>query len=305
MLNSNELELSTKLSLGTLESNAETIRDVVNSKLEDYKPENYVGKIEEAKADRAVLNEVASKLNKKRLELEREYMIPFEKFKAIIKETCDSIKIASSKLDEIVKAEEEREKLEKKCEIMEYWNSTEFSLFGIEKVFDKKWLNKTAKFKDICKEIDAIQQKTFEELKILENFPAEDVPLLKTVYLETLSITEAMHKADLLKQNREKLRQEAIARAAVEKNKNIKNQKKEEARDIYKAERSDAMSDLASSALGLDIEQEQPEELEEYALVLKGKRNQLLAVRAYMTDHGLTYSKLTDNGNGVYTLTKE
>ncbi|WP_415749110.1 DUF1351 domain-containing protein, partial [Treponema peruense] len=141
MLESKDLELQSRLTIGTLESNAEAIRQVVLTHLKDYTPENYIGRADEAKADKA--------LNSKRLELEREYMEPFNKFKITITETCKAIKAASAGLDEIVKAEEERERGEKWEKIEDYWNKTGFSLFDITdlaKITDiKKWTNKTAK----------------------------------------------------------------------------------------------------------------------------------------------------------------
>ena len=88
MLESKDLELQSRLTIGTLESNAEAIRKVVLKHLEDYTPENYIGRADEAKADKALLNKAEKALNTKRLELEREYMEPFNKFKITITETC-------------------------------------------------------------------------------------------------------------------------------------------------------------------------------------------------------------------------
>lgn len=297
MLESKDLELQSRLTIGTLESNAEAIRKVVLKHLEDYTPENYIGRADEAKADKALLNKAEKALNTKRLELEREYMEPFNKFKITITETCKAIKAASTGLDEIVKAEEERERGEKWEKIEEYWNKTGFSLFDItdlSKITDiKKWTNKTAKLKDVLAEIDAIQKKTFDELKILEQFPQEDVSLLKTVYLDTLSITEAMQKANQLKANRERLAREQREREEVERFKKIQEQKK--------AESENESFDLASAALGLEIKPEKTETREEYALVFSLTRSQFLDLRNYMSDHGITYSELQDKGSGVYT----
>ena len=305
MLESKDLEIQSRLTIGTLESNAEAIRKVVLKHLEDYTPENYIGRADEAKADKALLNKAEKALNTKRLELEREYMEPFNKFKITITETCKAIKAASAGLDEIVKAEEERERGEKWEKIEEYWNRTGFSLFDItdlSKITDiKKWTNKTAKLKDVLAEIDAIQKKTFDELKILEQFPQEDVSLLKTVYLDTLSITEAMQKANQIKANRERLAREQREREEVERFKKIQEQKKDEWKEEKKAESENESSDLASAALGLEIKPEKTETLEEYALVFSLTRSQFLDLRNYMSDHGITYSELQDKGSGVYT----
>ena len=305
MITSNELELKSSLTLGTLESNAEAIKEIVLAKLQDYKAENYVGKATEAKQDRAVLNNAEKALNAKRLELERSYMEPFNNFKNTVKETCDALKQASGALDAIVKAEEEREKDEKRQQIQEYWNLTGFTLFPLDKVFDPRWTNKTAKYKDVTSELDAIQKKTFDELKIIENFPAEDVALIKTVYLDTLSITEAMTKAEQLKANRDRLVREKTEREAIERQKALEGQRAEETQEINHMFQEEAVNDLASEALkaslGIDHIEEVESDTESYAIVLHGTRDQLIDVRRYMTRNGVTYTKLVDKGDGVYT----
>lgn len=301
MITSTDLELKSTLTLGTLESNAEAIQAFVNDKLKEYTPANYVGKTEEAKADRAILNAAEKTLNSKRLELERQYMEPFNKFKGIISDTCKAIKQASAELDAIVKGEEEREKAAKFEEIQKYWDSTGFSLFDISKVFNQKWTNKTTKIKDIQKEIDQIQKKAFDDLKVLDNFPAEDVPLLKTVYLDTLDISQAMAKAEQLKDNRDRLAREKTEREAIEQRRAREEQRLEETKDINEECAKDAIDNLANEALGLDIQEEKVDERQEYALVLRGTFDQLMEVRKFMTNNGVTYTKLHDKGNGVYT----
>ena len=300
MLTTNELELRANLSLGTLESNAQQLKELVLSKLKDYSPELYAGKIAEAKADRAVLNNAEKQLNARRLELEREYMAPFAAFKGQIQDTCSAIREASGKLDEIVKAEEQREKDEKRAKIQEYWDSKDFTLFGLEQIFDSKWLNKGSKLKDVQAAIDERITKTFIDLSILEKFPAEDVPLLKTVYLETLDISVAMAKADALKANRDKLAREKVEREIAEQKAQLAEQHKEEMREGYKNHEADDAH--YSAALALDIEPEIPTQpIEEYALILRGTRDQLLSIRSYMTLQGITYTKLVDKGDGVYS----
>lgn len=305
MITSTDLELKSTLTLGTLESNAEVIQAFVNDKLKEYTPENYVGKTKEAKADRAVLNAAEKTLNSKRLELERQYMQPFNKFKAIITDTCKAIKQASGELDNIVKVEEERVKAEKFQEIQKYWDDTGFTLYDVSKVFNPKWTNATTKLKDVYTEIDEIQTKTFNELKILENFPAEDVPLLKTIYLDTLDITQAMAKADQLKENRDKLAREKIEREQIEQRKAHETQLAEETKDINSQCASEAVEDLVGQALGLDIQEEKPQIKMEYALVLEGTFDDLIAVRRFMTQNNVTYVKLEDKGNGVFVKTSK
>lgn len=294
MIESRELELSSKVTIGKLETNAEAIKALVLEKLKDYTPENYAGRVEEAKRDKAELNAAEKALNAKRLELEREFMKPFNYFKDTINETCKAIKEASGKINEVVKEVESREKEEKREQIQTLFNKKDFSLFTLDKIFNEKWLNKTAKMHEIEKEIDAAIKKTFDDLKIIEALPAEDVPLIKTVYLETLSIADAMSRAQQLKENRERLAREAKERQQQEIKEQIKEQKAEERKEASAQE----VSDLAIQAAALqghiveEIQEEKPAELETFALVLTGTRQALLNVRQYMTAQGVTYIKL-------------
>ena len=112
--------------------------------------------------------------------------------------------------------------------------------------------------------------------------------LLKTVYLDTLSITEAMQKANQLKANRERLAREQREREEVERFKKIQEQKKDEWKEEKR--RKARMNPPTLQA-----------PRSEYALVFSLTRSQFLDLRNYMSDHGITYSELQDKGSGVYT----
>lgn len=292
MISTTDLELKTNLTLGELTSNAESIRAFVMERLKDFTPEKYAGKPDEAKKDRAVLNAAKDTLNKRRLELERQYLEPFTAFKDCVNETVKAIKEASANLDAIVKAEEEKESAVKKELISSLWEETHFELFPLEKVFNEKWLNKTFKVKDIIAEINAIQKKAMDDLKILENFPAEDVALLKINYLETLDITQAMNKANELKANRDRLAQEKVLREQIETINAMKEQRKEEYADKRDAE----CDDLASLALN----QVEPDKKIDFACVISGTMKDIQDLRSFMTNRGLVYNKLDKVADGIF-----
>lgn len=296
MITTTELELKSNLTLGTLETNAKAIKELVETKLQDYSPENYIGKADEAKSDRAVLNKAEKALNEKRLELEREYMQPFQDFKALITDTCKAIKAASGKLDEIVKAEENREKQEKENLITDYWLKKEFSLFGLEKIWNPKWLNKTTKQKDIEAEIDERIQKALNDLAIIDRFPAEDVALIKAEYLNSLDLSAATAKADQLKANRDRLAREKAEREKLQQQASLQQQVESEKADLN-AEGHRPDSSLISAAL--DVKDDGPAR-EKYALILEGTAQQLIDVRQFMTRTGVTYIKLNQNPNGTW-----
>jgi DNA repair exonuclease SbcCD ATPase subunit len=299
MIDSKELALTSTLTIGALETNAAAIKAVVLEKLKDYTAENYIGKVDEAKRDKAELNAAEKALNAKRLELEREFMRPFLTFKDTINETCRAIKEASGKIDVIVKEVEAQEKEKKRAEIQRIWDAQGFTLYGIERVFNDKWLNKTFKIKDIEAEIAAAIKKTFDDLKVIEALPAEDVPLIKTVYLDTLSISDAMSHAQQLKDNRERLAREEKERQQQAINAQLQEQREEEKHQARVDQAAERVEALAAEAL--EIKQEPVEKLETFALILTGKRDDLLLVRKYMTTLGVTYIKLQESEEGTWT----
>jgi hypothetical protein len=291
MIESKELELSSTLTIGKLETNAEVIKALVLEKLKDYTPENYEGRVDEAKRDKAALNAAEKALNAKRLELEREFMRPFNNFKDTINETCKAIKEASAKINDVVKEVEDREKEAKRAKIQAVFDKKDFSLFTLDRIFDARWLNKTYKIGDIEKEIERAINKTFDDLKVIEALPAEDVPLIKTVYLDTLSISDAMTRAQQLKENRDRLAREAKERQQQAINAQLQEQVQEEKDQAQE----DKVAPLVEAAL-----QEPTAELQTFALILTGTREALLNVRQYMTAQGVTYTKLTAADDGSY-----
>ena len=182
----------TEQKLGKLITNAKEIQEFVKNKLTEYSADNYSANDSAIDKDKSELNTAAKNLNSERLRLEKEFMAPFEEFKNIMSDTCDMIKDASSKLDEIIK------------EIQKYWDSLNFTLVSLEKIFNPKWLNKGPKMKDIKAEIDERLTNINEDLKVLTDY-SEDAETLKSLYLYSLDLQSTLKKAAELKANRERL----------------------------------------------------------------------------------------------------
>jgi hypothetical protein len=299
MSENTELALTSTMTIGKLETNALQIKAAVIKKLEGYTPENYAGRIAEAKRDKAELNAAEKLLNSRRLELEREFMRPFVTFKETITETCKAIKEASAKIDAVVKEVENREKEQKRAEIRAIWEKQGFTLYDLDRIFDQRWLNKSYKIKDIEGEIIAAINRALGDLKVIEALPAEDVPLIKMVYLDTLSIADAMTRANQLKENRERLAREQQERQRQAINAQVEQQRQEEKQEAREQVAAEKVDNLAAAAL--EIEQEPTAELHTFALVLTGTKEDLLLVRKYMTSLGVTYTKLQETPEGTYT----
>lgn len=115
MIDTRDLDLVVERQIpGELVTNAEKIRAFVEERVKDYSADNYVGRVTEAKTDRAALNRAAKELNDKRLELERRFMAPFQEFKGIITETVGTIRAASNTVGGVIAEVEQRERDERR-----------------------------------------------------------------------------------------------------------------------------------------------------------------------------------------------
>ena len=268
------------------------LKAAVESEIENYSPDNFSdvekakGTVSDVMIDR--LNTSAKRINDLRLNYEKNYMQAFNNFKQLANDTKKIIETAANKLDEIVKAAEEKEKEKKRGEIVTYWNETKFDLIPIEKIFVSKWLNKTAKLFEIKKEIDTIQTKIYADLKTLEAFP--DCETAKAFYLDTLDIGGAIAKAKELQAAKERAELEAKARAEREHAEQMQQQHRDEIREFAKAEKEQEIENLAAAAL-----HEQPKEIDPvvtFTCTFKGKASLLRQLKQYMTQLGIEYTKI-------------
>lgn len=263
------------------------LKAAVESEIENYSPDNF-SDIEKAKKARADLNASAEKINNLRLSYEKSYMKAFDNFKALANDTKKIIQNAASKLDKIVKAAEEAEKEKKRGEIVAYWNETKFDLIPIDKIFNQKWLNKTAKLFEIKKEIDAAQTKIYADLKTLEAFP--DYDNAKAFYLDTLDIGGAIAKAKELQAAKERAELEAKARVEREHAEQMQKQHRDEVREFAKAEKEQEIENLAAAALNTTPQEIDP--VLTFTCIFKGKASLLRQLKQYMTQLGIEYTKV-------------
>ena len=140
--------------------NYEELKEGISAKVAHYKNLVYTDdQIKEAKEDRANLNKLKKALNDERIRLEKEYMIPFNTFKAQLNEIIKIIDEPVTMIDSQVKEYQENKKEEKRKEIESYFDSVKEKLpdeIGLESIFNTKWLNESVSMKSVKKEIDDI-----------------------------------------------------------------------------------------------------------------------------------------------------
>ena len=270
---------------GFLTTNIEALENFVMERLEEYKPENYQGDADAAKKDRAELNSAKKQIADERIRITKELMKPFAEFDEKCKRLEKNIDGASKALDEIVKLREQAEKEVKKAIIDEYWRIKAFELVTLDRVFDQKWLNKTAKIADVKKEIDSIIEKIISDLKTIEAFGV-DVDTLKPLYLETLDLGVKIARGNAMKANRERLEKEKAERAERERNESLQEAQKELIQEEKKAQHESLAETLASQATGTESESDP---IESFRIEFTGKRSALFRLRQYMLSEGITY----------------
>lgn len=267
-----------ELTLGTLTTNALQLRDHVAETLERYTPENYSeDNVEQAKADRAILNKAAKDLNDRRIQLERDWNAPLQEFKGIVGDTVKMISDGSSKIDAVVKGVESRAKAEKRAAIEELWDRKGITLLPLSKLWDDKWLNKTKRLPAVEKEIGEKILKIEAELDTLAAVDTEDGEVLRAYYLDCLDLQRTLAYSATLKANRQRLQEEQARRQAEA--------EAQATREAY----------VAPTAEPTTTTYEAPEtvipEVLERTMVVRGTREQLIALAGFMNAEGIWFKK--------------
>ena len=277
-LNEQDLALDVReLTLGTLTTNALQLRDHVATTLERYTPENYsVENVDQAKADRAILNKAAKELNDKRIQIEREWSAPLQEFKGIIGETVRMITEGSTKIDAVVKGVESKAKAEKRAAIEELWASKNITLIPLSAVWDERWLNKSKRLPAIEKEMGQRLLKIEADLEALGVVPEQDREVVRAYYLNNLDITRALAYSTELQDSRKRL-QDSEARKQAE--------------SEAQAMRQEYVAPTAAQAPTAEAPEVVVPEILERTMVVRGTREQLVALAEYMKASGIWFRK--------------
>jgi hypothetical protein len=217
VIQESDLELVVKeRTLGSLTTNAIQIRDMVRASLHKYDISNYDDdNIDQAKRDKAILNKAAKALNDRRIEIEREFMKPFGELKEVVSETVKLIGECSSRIDTVIKQNEQIYKDNKKKAIRDYFDENNVNLVDFNKIYKDVWLNKTVKEKTVFSEIDQIFAGIERDIQTIESMP-EDADVLRTYYLDTLNINSTIQYGNRLKEQRERAKAAEEARKKIE-----------------------------------------------------------------------------------------
>lgn len=209
----NEYQLPENISF-----NFEEMKQELTEKVSMYETMVYTDdQIKVAKEDKANLNKLKKALNDERIKREKEYMQPFNAFKAQINEIISIIDKPIAVIDKQVKEYEENQIQAKMDAIKSYWESVEHpDGLTLEKIFDSKWLNATVTMKAIKTSIDDSIIKFKADMDTLVNLPEYSFEAQQE-YISSLDLKKALDEAHRLsemakkKAEAERLREEAEA----------------------------------------------------------------------------------------------
>lgn len=208
--------------------NHEEIKKELTLRLEKYKGLVYSEEeIKLAKTDRATLNKFKEAIENKRKEVKKQCLKPYEDFEIKIKEILALVEQPMIEIDTQVKSYEEKQKQNKKNDIVAMFDESIGDLKGILSIvtiWNEKWLNATYKLSTISEEIVTTIEKVKKELLVIEAMNSEFEFQVKERYLETLLMSEAMainiklleqkEKAEEYKKQQEAKEQEKVVHVA-------------------------------------------------------------------------------------------
>lgn len=151
----NEVQLPEQITF-----NYEELKQELTEKVSMYETLVYTDEqIKEAKVDKASLNKLKKALNDERIRREKEYMQPFNDFKAKINEIIDIIDKPVALIDKQVKEYEIKQKQEKKEQIKELWSEMDVPEgLLLEDVFEDRMLN-------VSYGMNHVKQKMLDDIK--------------------------------------------------------------------------------------------------------------------------------------------
>lgn len=204
-----ELKVSEYVLPAEITSNYEELKQELAEKIHHYETLVYTDdQIKDAKDDRANLNKLKKALNDERIRREKEYMIPFNTFKAQVQEVISMIDKPIGLIDERIKDFEAHQKLEKKEKIFAEFNAIRSEapenakFIAFSQIFEESWCNSSVSLKSIKEKITFIftdVSRNIETLEQLPEFSFEAVEFYKKSLNMADAIAEAKKMSDMQK----------------------------------------------------------------------------------------------------------
>lgn len=265
-----------------IEANFEEVKAALTEMVEPYKTMVVTEDgIAAAKADRAKLRKVSTRIDDVRKAVKKAYQEPLTAFENRCKELVAVITDGSDNLDRQVKryeeqtADEKIEKLRAEYAAMTDDETESYLPWGI--INNPKWRNAGYKYDDAVAEIAEAVDGTRNDLETIRSMGGDDTPYLLDVYRQTRNLSAVIRKASELKTMRQR-----------------EEQREREADRIRQAQASNTESAKTSGAVyEPQPGKEEMAQAEMYCVSFRVSctKGQLIALGQYMREHGIKYEK--------------
>lgn len=269
--------------------NNEELKAEIAEKMQEYKSLVFTEEtMKDAKADRAKLNKLKTAFEDERKRIKKLCMEPYETFEKQVKEVIALIEEPILLIDKQIKEVEEQKKLEKKGQILEYYEEhigTLKEVIPFDRLFSPEYLNVSKSMKSITEEISGNIQRINSDLDTIEGFRSKYELQIKDVYLRTLDLSTAMQEKARLEEVEQRLEQrrqeeerkarETIKTGAPEKE--PVREKEEPEERISKAEQQVAAEEVPVFQMDFRV---------------WGTKEQLMKLRQYLMDNHMKFGKV-------------
>lgn len=288
--------------LKEIQWNNEELKEEIAEKMQEYTSLVFTEEtIKEAKADRAKLNKLRTAFEDERKRIKKLCMAPYDAFEKQVKELISLIDEPIRLIDGQIKEVEEQRKVEKKGEILEFYESVIGSLKGIlpfDRVFRQEYLNVSKSMKSIKDEIQALIDRVNSDLDTIEGFGSKHELQIKDVYLKTLNLSVAMQeKARLdeverqLAERKQREEQQAAERAAAE---DIATQNAGGQEQAVEDTAAQVAQESTAEKRAEDVQQEEKQAPELFQMDFRvwGTKDQLMGLRQYLLENKIKFGKV-------------
>lgn len=307
--------------------NKDEIKKAVISITEQYKGLAYTEEqLQEAKADRAKLNAMKKDISDRRIQVKNALLEPYNVFEAEVNEVVALIDEPIAMIDEQIAAYEERTKEEKRQDLEKFFTENRADLpelITFDKIFNPKWLNKTASLSSCKKEIKkAIEDITADLSAIRSSLSGKYSVYAEEFYLKReMNLSRALSEANRIQEMDKKAEEEEQKRAKIEEEAKIQREMEtQQAREHrnspqqggltveheqFTYDDKDALNRKICSPTDVLIQQKTEEHIQQQipteeklyksAFMVRATKAKLMMLRDYMVQNGIEFSKIENH----------
>ena len=279
--------------------NYEQLKKELEVKLKNY--QNMVvteDSTKEAKADRATLNKLKKAMDDKRIEIKKEWNVPYIEFENKVKVLTGMIEEPIQAIDKQVKVYEQKVKDEKQEEIKIFFNeniSDLKSLVEYSKIHSEKWLNASVKITAVKKEITETIEAIKTDIDVIKGLEMECEQQMIDKYLISFSMAEAMAEKTRWEEQIRKMaeyeKKQAEKKALEEKQKEELNKAKAESAE---AEIETVLPDgWESTSPSQKMNAERKPQLETLDFRVYVTKEQMDLLKAFLVNNKIKYGRVT------------